>query len=144
MECIFYNRFLRPRSESVRKLLDDLFQRRTHDVWLTVYLTIFVLLHSCAMLTKRDEEYARQMNFESKYANPEAIKALQKGAITLLAHFHGVVGGPAPFRLAAEGRLGGYKKNWNFSEEQEAFLKGTYNRMRLMSESLRHPGGLPC
>ena len=134
LECIFYSRFLRPRSESVRKLLDDLFQKKTRDIWLTVYLTLFVLLHSCAMLTKRDEEYARQMNFESKYANPRAINALQKGAITLLAHFHGVVGGPAPFRLAAEGRLGGDKKNWDFTEEQEAFLKGTFGRMQLMSE----------
>lgn len=140
LECIFYSRFLRPRSESVRKLLDGLFQRKTRNVWLTVYLTLFVLLHSCAMLTKRDEEYARQMGFESKYANPGAINALQKGAITLLAHFHGVVGGPAPFRLAAEGRLGGYKKDWDFTEEQETFLKKTYNRMGFMSEYLRHSG----
>lgn len=144
LECIFYSRFLRPLSDSVRKLLNDLFQKRTHDVWFTVYLTLFVLLHSCAMLTKRDEEYARQMNFENKYANPKAIKTLQKGAITLLAHFHGVLDGPAPFRLAAEGRLRGYKKNWIFTEQQETFLRGTYDRMRSMSEFLRHSENLRC
>ncbi len=30
--------------------------------WLTIYLTIFLLLHSCAMITRRDEEYAREIN----------------------------------------------------------------------------------
>ena len=102
---------------------------------LSVYLALFVLLHSCAMLTKRDAEYARQNNLQGKYANPEAIREHQKGAITLLAHFHGVLGGPIPFGLAGTGRLESYnKKNWNFSEEQETFMRETYLRTRVMGE----------
>lgn len=134
LECILYTRFLRPLSKRIQDLLDDLMKKRTHDTWLTVYLALFVLLHSCAMLTKRDAEYALQMKMGRKYANPEAIKAHQKGAITLLAHFHGVLGGPEPFGLAGTGRLESYRKNWDFSEHQEAFMKETYLRTRLMGE----------
>lgn len=134
LECILYTRFLRPLSKGIQDLLDDLMKKRTHDTWLTVYLALFVLLHSCALLTKRDAEYARQMNFGTTYANPEAIKAHQKGAITLLAHFHGVLDGPTPFGLANTGRLESFRKNWDFSERQEAFMKETYLRTRVMRE----------
>lgn len=109
-------------------------KKKTHEVWLTVYLALFVLLHSCAMLTRRDWEYARQMNFKTKYANPDAIKAHQKGAITLLAHYHSVLGGPGPLRLASAGRLESVKNSWNFSAQQEAFMKETYIRTRFMGE----------
>lgn len=29
--------------------------------WFTIYLTLFILLHSCSMTTKRNQEYATQM-----------------------------------------------------------------------------------
>ena len=134
LEWIVYTEYLQPLSVRVRTALDDLMRRRTHDVWLTVYLALFVLLHSCAMLTKRDAEYARQMNLNAKYANPDAIRAHQKGAITLLAHFHGVLGGPEPLRLAGTGSLEDYRKNWNFTERQKSFMKETYLRTSFMGE----------
>ena len=140
LECILYTKFLRPLSNYVRESLDDLLLRKrtTHGTWLTVYLALFVLLHSCAMITKRDAEYARQNNLKEKYANPEAVKEHQKGAITLLAHFHGVLGGPVPFGLAGTGHLEGFnnKKNWKISEHQETFMKETYIRTRVMGEYL--------
>lgn len=135
LECIVYTKYLQPLSVKIRASLDELMKKKTHEVWLTVYLALFVLLHSCAMLTRRDWEYARQMNFKTKYANPEAIKAHQKGAITLLAHYHSVLGGPKPLDLASAGRLESVKNSWNFSEQQEAFMKETYLRTRFMGES---------
>lgn len=137
LECIVYSKYLRPLSDRIRASLDELLKKRTHGIWLTVYLTLFVLLHSCAMLTRRDSEYARQMNLETKYANPGAIRAHQKGAITLLAHYHTVLGGPRPLGLAASGGLKSVRNAWNFSEEQEAFMRETYLRTSVMGESLQ-------
>ena len=135
IDCIIYNKFFQPLSDSILKYLDDLFKKKTHDVWLTVYLALFVLLHNTAMLTKRDEEYARQAGIAGRYANPQDIKALHRGAINLLAHFHGVLGGPVPFRQAGTGHLEGYRKNWEVSEQQETFMRTTYLRTRVMSKS---------
>jgi len=59
-ECINYTTFLRPWSKAVLKQLNELVLAKRRDYWLTIYYAMFVLLHSCAMLTRRDEETARQ------------------------------------------------------------------------------------
>jgi hypothetical protein len=41
-------------------MLDELVKRNKPQYWLTIYLTTFILLHSCSMITKRDWETARQ------------------------------------------------------------------------------------
>lgn len=134
LECILYSKFLQPSSVSIQASLDELLMKKTHDAWLTVYLAVFVLLHNCAMLTKRDEVHARQDNLETQYANPEAMRELHGGAETLLANFHGVLGGPVLFREAVEGRLDGCKRNWEFTAEEEMFMKDTYTRTSMMGE----------
>ncbi|SPN97376.1 uncharacterized protein DNG_00890 [Cephalotrichum gorgonifer] len=141
LECILYTKLLRPLSAKVRTSLDELFKKKSHDIWLEAYLAIFVLLHSCALLIKRDEEYARQINLITKYANPESIKEHQKGAITLLAHFHRILHGPIPLRRAHQGDLQSFKKNWDFTPGQEQFMKRTYSTVLKMRESLQKPEG---
>ena len=59
-ECINYTTFLRPWSRQVLRRLNELVLAKKREYWFTIYLTLFVLLHSCSMMTRRDEEFARQ------------------------------------------------------------------------------------
>lgn len=63
-ECINYTNFLRPWSKAVLKQLNDLVLAKKREYWLTIYFTMFIVLHSCAMLTRRDEETARQYDMK--------------------------------------------------------------------------------
>ncbi|KAK4176547.1 hypothetical protein QBC36DRAFT_187225 [Triangularia setosa] len=98
-ECINYTTFLRPWSKAVLKQLNDLVLAKKREYWFTIYLVMFVLLHSCAMITRRDEETARQYNMLNKYANPASIREHHCGAQIMLAHFHYINRGVIPFSL---------------------------------------------
>ena len=63
-EMIAYSKLLRPLSKSVLDQLQSLIIANKRKHWLTIYLTLFMLLHSCAMVTRRDKEYAVQLLFE--------------------------------------------------------------------------------
>ncbi|KAL5336518.1 hypothetical protein BJX70DRAFT_280610 [Aspergillus crustosus] len=99
MECIMYTRILRPLSNRVLAVLKDLVTENKREHWLTIYLTLFILLHSCAMLTRRDFETAREFGLENIYANLESIQGMQTGMRTMLAHFHYLNKGVFPFHL---------------------------------------------
>ncbi|KAK0644676.1 hypothetical protein B0T16DRAFT_332780 [Cercophora newfieldiana] len=98
-ECINYTTFLRPWSKAVLKQLNELVLAKRRDYWLSIYFAMFVLLHSCAMMTRRDEETATQYDMKGRYANPESIRAHHSGAQTMLAHFHFINKGVVPFSL---------------------------------------------
>jgi hypothetical protein len=136
-ECIVFSRFLQPLSLSVLSQLDRLVGRRKQGDWLSIYLTLFLLLHSCALLTERDAEYAGRLRLKEKFANPDAINAHHCGAITLLAHFHFVSGGVKPFRLAEQRRLCEYRGNTSFTAEQEDFIRRSAFCIRMMDDELR-------
>jgi len=61
LELITFSVLLKPFSKAVLSGLQTMIMTNKKKHWLTIYLTIFLLLHNCAMLTKRDEEYARQI-----------------------------------------------------------------------------------
>ncbi len=63
-ECILYSKVLRPMSKKILYDLQHLVLANKKSYWLTIYLTIFILLHSCTIVTKRDEETARQYNLK--------------------------------------------------------------------------------
>ncbi|KAK4184430.1 hypothetical protein QBC35DRAFT_58270 [Podospora australis] len=98
-ECINYTMFLRPWSKAVLKQLNDLVLAKKREYWFTIYCCMFVLLHSCSMTTRRDEETARQFEMKSRYANPGSIREHHAGAQTMLAHFHFINKGVLPFSL---------------------------------------------
>lgn len=60
MECILYTTVLRPMQKRLLEQLSQLVTNNKREHWLTIYLTMFVLLHSCSLLSRRDWEYARQ------------------------------------------------------------------------------------
>jgi hypothetical protein len=118
MELIMYTRVLRPASKRVLDSLKSLVLDQKPCYWYTIYLCCFMLLHSCAMQTKRDEETGRQYNLkvsnnescyvvvvnqdemQERFANPRSIQAHHSGAQTMLAHWHYVNKGSRPFQGA--------------------------------------------
>jgi uncharacterized membrane protein len=64
MECILYTKVLRPVHKKLLDQLNFLVKENKKEYWLTLYLTIFILLHSCAMISRRDWETARQYNLK--------------------------------------------------------------------------------
>ncbi|KAL2866698.1 uncharacterized protein BJX67DRAFT_124028 [Aspergillus lucknowensis] len=99
MECIMYSRVLRPLKDKVLSALKDLITENKREHWLTIYLTLFILLHSCAMLTRRDWETAREFDLQEEYANLVGIQGMQAGMRTMLAHFHYLNKGVLPFHM---------------------------------------------
>ena len=67
-ECIEYTKFLRPWSKAVLKQLNDLVLAKKREYWFTIYLALFVLLHSCSMVTRRDAETARKWGMRVCFA----------------------------------------------------------------------------
>lgn len=63
MQCIVYTTLLRPLAKKVRDKLSTMVLANNRKNWMAIYLTIFLLLHSCTMMTRRNEEFARQINF---------------------------------------------------------------------------------
>ncbi|KAK3349052.1 hypothetical protein B0T25DRAFT_458000 [Lasiosphaeria hispida] len=127
-ECINYTTFLRPLSKAVLKQLNELVLAKKREYWLTIYFSMFILLHSCAMMTKRDAETAAQYDMGTYYANPESIRAHHSGAQTILAHFHFINKGVIPFSLPhTEAGKQELAKAANLSNEQVDFVWRTSN-----------------
>jgi hypothetical protein len=53
---------LKPIKRLVVDKLHALTATESRRYWFTIYLCIFILLHSCSMMTKRHEEYSKQIN----------------------------------------------------------------------------------
>ncbi|KAK5702417.1 hypothetical protein LTR17_022344 [Elasticomyces elasticus] len=131
MECIMYSRVLRPVSKRVLDTLQSLVLEQKPCYWYTIYLCCFVLLHSCAMQTKRDEETAHQYNLKERFANPFSIQAHHSGAQTILAHWHYINKGQRPFQkaLTKEG-LTEVRATAGLTEEQARFTQASASAIR--------------
>lgn len=58
MEIIFVSQVLQPTKKNILNKLYALMDEKQRSSWLTIYLCIFLLLHSCALLTAKDHERA--------------------------------------------------------------------------------------
>ena len=63
LEIISYSFFLHPLRYKILKALERLLTYNTPGAWFTIYLTLFIVLHSCSYTTKRDEDFGRQINY---------------------------------------------------------------------------------
>lgn len=116
LEVIMYSTLLRPLRERVLTGLETLLRQNERRNWLTIYFTMFILLHSCSLTTRRDEEFARRIDFsvseidfsetnlalmllKSNFANPESIAEHHIGVLNMLAHFHYDTKGRYPISL---------------------------------------------
>jgi hypothetical protein len=60
MEIIVTATILQPMKKEVLQRLKDLIQENQRRSWFTIYLCMFILLHSCALLTAGDEKKAQK------------------------------------------------------------------------------------
>lgn len=64
LEIIMTTLILEPAKRAVLRLLKDLILENRRSSWFTIYLCLFILLHSCAMLTAGDNKKARKQGME--------------------------------------------------------------------------------
>ncbi|KAL1842571.1 hypothetical protein VTJ49DRAFT_4854 [Mycothermus thermophilus] len=134
LECIMYTCFLRPLRNQVLDRLVALIQEHHHRVWYTVYLVMFILLHSCSMITNRDHVYATRVGLRSQFANTESIYGLMHGANILLVNFHAAMQGSMPFRLIQDGRLSEVVEKAELTAEQVDFIAWTVSLSTALRE----------
>jgi len=61
-QVISYSTLLRPLRKAVLDQLQAFITTFKRKHWLTIYLTMFILLHSCSLITRRNAQYARQLS----------------------------------------------------------------------------------
>ena len=64
MEVIVTEKMLLPLKKAVLKGLETLLKENKRELWFTIYLSIFILLHSCALLTAADMKRARKYGMQ--------------------------------------------------------------------------------
>lgn len=60
-ETVMLTKIQRPLQKQVLAGLDALMKARKKESWLTIYLVLFILLHSFSLTARRDAEFAAQM-----------------------------------------------------------------------------------
>ncbi|KAK4449695.1 hypothetical protein QBC34DRAFT_298813 [Podospora aff. communis PSN243] len=123
MEIIMTSMVLRPTKKEVLRLLRDLIHEQQRQSWFTIYLSLFILLHSCALLTAANVQRALKqgkVSFRPVLDN-KVMEKLHHGAAILLACFHHCNKGSHPFTMdwtsPNDTSLG------EFTEEQRAFMQ---------------------
>lgn len=66
-QVISYSTLLRPFSKAVLSQLQAFITANKRKHWLTIYLTLFILLHSCSLITRRNAQYARQLGLKVRH-----------------------------------------------------------------------------
>ena len=148
---------MQPLKASVLRILKKLVQKNDSKTWFTRYLCIFVLLHSCALLTSHENRRAKKSGFQvgcsknnfafnptndskSRYVTKAFVEELHQGANIMLAFFHYCNKGSRPFA----------PDFWNSSchvamaqldEEQLNFLRTTSEQIRQKGEYSNHGPG---
>jgi len=64
IEVIVTAMILLPMKKAVLQGLQELIQANRAESWFTIYLCMFILLHSCALLTDADNKKARKQGLE--------------------------------------------------------------------------------
>lgn len=75
-QLIIYSRFLIPLSAKIVSHLDQYLKETNPETGYTSYLGLFILLHSCSMLTRRNAEYAREIGRKVRTTTREARQQL--------------------------------------------------------------------
>ena len=78
MEVIVTAMILQPAQKDILHRLRKLMEKNKRHYWFTIYLCIFILLHSCALLTAVDNNKARKQGLD-----PEKVCAPFQSRISL-------------------------------------------------------------
>ncbi|KAF5648101.1 hypothetical protein F52700_1316 [Fusarium sp. NRRL 52700] len=102
IEILTTSMILLPMQKEVLKILQSLIEKNMARSWFTIYLTMFILLHSCSMLTRAEGVRAARegkMGSQARYWNHEIVEKFHSGARTMLAYFHYCNKGGHPFSM---------------------------------------------
>jgi hypothetical protein len=117
VELIMTAVVLQPLKKSVLTQLQELIKANRSQSWFTIYLCLFVLLHSCALLTSFENMQAKKYGlqvypphssqldmllltyYKSRYVYDTFIEELHNGSKIMLAYFHYCNKGSHPFAM---------------------------------------------
>ncbi|PMD45736.1 hypothetical protein L207DRAFT_419813 [Hyaloscypha variabilis F] len=99
VELIMTAVVLQPLKKSVLTQLQELIKANRSQSWFTIYLCLFVLLHSCALLTSFENMQAKKYGLQSRYVYDTFIEELHNGSKIMLAYFHYCNKGSHPFAM---------------------------------------------
>ena len=105
VEVISYSSLLHPLRRKILKELKTMLLSNPRNSWLTIYLTLFILLHSCSHTSRRDEAFGRDIGHsvsqskknmhergidssQLRFTNAASIADHHVGVLTLLTYFH--------------------------------------------------------
>ncbi|KAJ4313574.1 hypothetical protein N0V84_009331 [Fusarium piperis] len=102
IEILTTSMILLPMQKEVLKILQRLIEKNLIKSWFTIYLTLFILLHSCSMLTRAEAVRAARegkIGSQARYWNHQIVEEFHSGAKTMLAYFHYCSKGSHPFAM---------------------------------------------
>ncbi|KAK1832991.1 hypothetical protein QBC39DRAFT_403358 [Podospora conica] len=121
IELIATATLLNPSKEFVLRSLRKLIEANKTRAWFTIYLCLFILLHSCALLTEFENRQARKYGKSTRYVYENFVKELHHGSTILLSYFHYCNKGSHPLLMDWESSPDVHLAGLN--EEQREFLK---------------------
>ena len=80
IELMTTTRILQPLRKTVLKRLQNLMQANDLRCWFSVYLCLFILLHSCSILTADENRQARKYGLEVNYFLAASLNLLCRSA----------------------------------------------------------------
>ncbi|KAI2625592.1 hypothetical protein GGR54DRAFT_653979 [Hypoxylon sp. NC1633] len=95
---IITEKILGPLSRDVLKSLEKLVLKNQAKNWFTIFLVVFILMHSYELILQHEVAFTTRRKYPLKYYDMKLIRGYQSGAKTLLAHFHYVNKGNIPFQ----------------------------------------------
>ncbi|KAI1326691.1 hypothetical protein F5Y16DRAFT_225394 [Xylariaceae sp. FL0255] len=99
IELIATSTVLIPMRKQGLTCLRELIEKRRTTSWFANYLCIFILLHSCALLTDFEKKQAKKYGLRSRYVEDEFVKELHHGSFILLSYFHYCLKGSCPLLM---------------------------------------------
>jgi hypothetical protein len=73
IEIVMTSLVLEPAKRDVLRQLKDLVQENQRKSWFAIYLCMFILLHSCAMLTAADNKKANKQGLDVRFPAVSSI-----------------------------------------------------------------------
>ncbi|KAI0107583.1 hypothetical protein GGR51DRAFT_548432 [Nemania sp. FL0031] len=124
IELIATATVLNPMSKRALGSLRKLIEKKRAASWFTSYLSIFILLHSCALLTDFESRQARKLGLKTRYYG-NFVEELHHGSTILLSYFHYCLKGSYPLFL-----------DWNSSPDT-ALAQLTPEQAEFIQESVK-------
>ncbi|KAK6346159.1 hypothetical protein TWF730_010491 [Orbilia blumenaviensis] len=136
LDQIIVRSFLKPvRSRLLPKLQEKLLAGNPKD-WFDIFLTLFVLLTSIEKLGKHADKFRRRYGVLKEGRIPRGMDPFFHDANVLLAYFHRIYQGSAPFR--DDWQNPDTAKKRNMTEDQAEFIQ--YLQREIMPQEKRLKG----